>query len=68
MPRKKRLVVVEWIDGDTEDADEIFVFADSDDEAASIARKRWRLTIGAEWPHCRLIRTTVMTEKRMEAY
>jgi hypothetical protein len=71
MPRaglRKRLVILEWIDGKVEDCDEIFVFAETDDEAISIAKKRWRLTVGAEWPHCRLRRAYVMTKHAANTY
>jgi hypothetical protein len=71
MPRagfRKRLVILEWMDRDIEDCDEIFVFAEADDEAIAIAKKRWRLTIGAEWPHCRLKRAYVMTKSEVRAY
>jgi hypothetical protein len=65
---QKRLVIVEWTDGDIADCDEIFVFAFSDEDAERIARKRWRLTIGAEWPHCRLNRAYVMSKERLRGY
>jgi hypothetical protein len=66
--RRKRLVILEWIDGKVEDCDEIFIYADFDDEAKAIAKERWHRTIGAEWPHCRLRRAFVMTKHAVNAY
>ena len=59
-------VVLEWIDrADGEgDADEIRVSAPSEAEAISKARKEWRLTIGAEWPRCKLQRAWVLTQEK----
>lgn len=48
-----------WRDGDVEDADEVEVFAPDDAAAMSAARKTWRLTVGAKWPHCRIIAVEV---------
>jgi hypothetical protein len=36
------------------DADQITVCADSAESALEKARKKWRLTIGCEWPDCKL--------------
>ncbi len=51
--------VVIWRDGDVEDADEIELFAESDAAAASAARRSWRLTYGARYPHCRIVAVEV---------
>jgi hypothetical protein len=48
------MVVCEWENELTMDADEMTVFADSAESALDKARKKWRLTIGAEWPDCTL--------------
>lgn len=47
-------VVCEWENDLTMDADEMTVFADSAESALDKARKKWRLTIGAEWRDCKL--------------
>jgi hypothetical protein len=47
-------VVCEWENDLTMDADEITVRADSAESALQKARKKWRLTIGSEWPDCKL--------------
>jgi hypothetical protein len=47
-------VICEWESDLTIDADQISVYADSQESALEKARKKWRLTIGAEWPDCRL--------------
>ena len=54
LPVRNRIyrAVVIWADGDVEDADEITVLAQSEDEARREARKKWRLTVGAKWPKC----------------
>ena len=45
------------------DADEITVSADSEAEAIAKARKKWRLTFGAEWPHLKLSKSFILTKK-----
>lgn len=57
-------VIVDWTDGDTFDADEVVVFADSAAEAISKARSKWRMTVGAVWPHCRLDRVWILPPSR----
>ena len=52
MPRYR--AVCEWESDLTIDADEITVCADSAESALEKARKKWRMTIGAEWPDCKL--------------
>lgn len=59
-------VVLEWSDrrdGEA-DADEIWVSAASEHEAIAEGKKRWRLTIGAEWPSCRLTRAWVLNKEQ----
>lgn len=62
---RKYTVVCEWSDAGVEDADEVVVHADSAAEAIAKAKKKWRLTIGAEWPHCRLVRSFLLTPARI---
>lgn len=64
-------VVVEWADSgargghSVEDADEVVVYADTAAQAIDKARKKWRMTIGAEWTHCRLIRAFVLKPAKL---
>lgn len=44
------------------DADEITVSAESPAEAVAKARKQWRLTFGAQYPHLRLVETVILTK------
>lgn len=60
MAAKRWTVIVDWTDGDIFDADEVVVFADSSEEAISRARQKWRMTVGAVWPHCRLNRAWIL--------
>jgi hypothetical protein len=65
--RRRYAVVCEWTDTRDEsvlDADEIQVFAENAEEAARSARRQWRLTIGADWPSCRLERIWISTPAR----
>lgn len=57
-------VIVDWTDGEIFDADEVVVFADSAAEAISKARKKWRMTIGVKWPHCRPDRAWILSPSR----
>lgn len=66
MPRKRWIVCVDWIDGPVEDTDEVVVYAESASRARSLARQRWRLTKGAEWPNCRIQKIFVLTKKVIE--
>jgi len=70
---RKYTVICEWSDaGPTggyavEDADEVIVHADSAssaNEAIAKAKKKWRLTVGLEWPTCRLTNAYVLTAKK----
>lgn len=62
----KFVVIAEWTDGAVSDADEVTVFAGTPDEALAKAKSKWRLTIGAEWPHCRLSRCRLLTPEESE--
>ena len=57
-------VVCEWENDLTMDADEMTVFADSAESALDKARKKWRLTIGAEWPDCKLGQVFIVPSAR----
>jgi hypothetical protein len=66
---RKYTVVVEWSEqGGESDADEVAVFAESAAEAVVKARAKWRLTIGAEWPHCRLVRVWALTPAKSKSF
>lgn len=56
---RRYVCIIEWADGDVEDADEIRVWARSADEAVAAARGKWTATVGATWPHCRIDRIAV---------
>lgn len=61
---RKYTVVCEWgdvEDNDHMDADEIQVRATSAALAISKAKKKWRLTIGAEWPSLRIEKVWIKT-------
>lgn len=72
MERKNRYrVMCEWVDAtdnDHTDCDEVQVMAASAASAIAAARKKWRLTIGAEWPRCRLEKTWILTPSLMEGF
>jgi hypothetical protein len=50
------------------DADEVVVSANSAAEAVAKARRQWRLTFGAQWPHLKLKQAEVLTKKVLEKY
>ena len=68
MPRYT--VVCEWSDSgaSVEDADEIVVVTDTPALAVEKARKKWRMTIGAEWPKCRLTNAFVLTPAKLAEF
>jgi len=55
-------VVVGWKDGPVEDADEVLVVAVNAAGAASAARKKWRMTVGIDWPSCEITDVQVLTK------
>jgi hypothetical protein len=57
----KFVVIAEWTDGEVDDADEVVIVAATAQEALSKAKSKWRMTIGAEWPNCRLRRCRLLT-------
>lgn len=64
MAAKRWIVICDWTDGDIFDADEVVVYADSAAQAISKARQKWRMTVGAQWPQCRLDRAWILTPSR----
>ena len=60
---RKHVVIIDWDDRGVEDTDEIVVFADSPSQAISKAKEKWRLTIGAKWPHCRIVDSKILTRR-----
>ena len=65
MAARYRIVLIDWVDGDVSDTDEIRVYADSDHEAVSKAKQRWRMTIGSQWPHCRIEKAETLATARL---
>lgn len=63
MTRRKFTLAVHWDDRGIQDADEVVVYADSEEAAKSAARAKWRMTIGAQWPHLRVTEIVVLTPK-----
>jgi len=58
-------VICEWTGDVSMDADELIVSADSKESAIMKAKKKWRLTIGAEWPDARLGKVFILTPARL---
>jgi len=66
MAQRRHTVLIDWIDGDVEDADEITVFAENENEAVFKAKSNWRVTIGAQWPQCRITRARAMLNSEVK--
>lgn len=64
MPRKKWIVIIDWIDGDTSDADEFTVFAENAAEAKSKARARWEAMFPSQFPNCRIEKVWILTSAK----
>lgn len=64
MAKKRWSVIVDWTDGEVDDADEVIVFADSAAEAISRARQKWMMAVCAAWPDCRFNRAWILTPSR----
>lgn len=63
---RKFTVVIEWAGrADEFDADEIVVFADSGPAAVGKARRLWRETIGARWPHLKIVKAQAYTPRML---
>ena len=65
MAQRKFVVLVDWIDGDVEDSDEIVVFAEDAERAILSAKRKWKMSIGAQWPHCRIEQLKILTPGRL---
>lgn len=63
MPKTRRTVVIDWQDNDVTDSDELQVWAESDEEAMSAAKRKWRSDIGFQWPGCRIVKAFVVSAK-----
>lgn len=64
MAQKRWNVVIDWIDGMVTDSDEVAVYAETADAAISKARAKWRMTVGMQWPSCRIESAWVLTKDR----
>lgn len=60
-------VVIDWVDGETEDSDEIVVTAASAAGAVSKAKAEWRRTIGKQYPTCRMCGAWLVKPDRLDA-
>jgi hypothetical protein len=65
---RKHTVIIDWEDRGVEDADEIVVFADSAAQAVQKAKKKWRMTIGVRWPHCRIVAAKAYTRQELQKF
>jgi hypothetical protein len=65
MAQRKFVVLVDWIDGDVEDSDEIVVFAEDAERAILSAKRKWKMSIGAAWPHCRIVELKILPPSRL---
>jgi len=67
---RKHTVICEWSDSGpkggiaVEDNEQVVVHAESANEAIAKAKKKWRLTVGLEWPTCRLTNAYVLTARK----
>jgi len=68
MALKRRTVLIDWIDGDVSDSDEVVVVCQDDETAIAKAKAKWRMTIGAQWPHCRIQKAEVLTQARLRGF
>lgn len=65
MARQRFAIGISWDDRGVEDADILVVYADSSGKAKREARKKWRMAIGAEWPHCRVSDVWIFSPKKL---
>ena len=66
MRKKRWIVAVDWIDGAVEDTSEVCVYEESASLAVFAAKRKFRLTSGAQWPSCRIQRAFVLTDKAIQ--
>lgn len=58
--RTKWVVAIDWEDRGVIDTDEVVVYEATESEAICKASQKWRMTIGAEWPHCKLLKAWIL--------
>jgi hypothetical protein len=68
MALKRRIVLIDWVDGDISDSDEVVVVCQDDATAISRAKAKWRMTIGAQWPRCRITKAEILTQARLQGF
>jgi hypothetical protein len=68
MAAKRWIVVIDWVDGDVSDSDEVVVVCQDDETAISRAKAKWRMIIGAQWPHCRIKKVEILTPARLRSF
>lgn len=68
MARKTYRVIVDWKDGEVEDSDELIVYSDSAATAMRSARIVWTEANRAAWPHCRIIRAWILTDRVLSGF
>jgi len=61
MKGRRFTVVVEWRDGEVEDCDEVTVIATNRAGATSAAKKKWKKTVGRDYPTCVVLKTYAIT-------
>lgn len=64
--QRKHMLIIDWNDRGVEDSDEVVVFAQSDEEAERKGRAKWRMTIGAKWPHCRITKIKILRQNQVQ--
>lgn len=64
MAQKRWNVVIDWIDGMVTDSDQVAVYAETADAAISKARAKWRVTVGINWPNCKIQKAWILTKAR----
>jgi hypothetical protein len=68
------IAVIQWVDGGPDDdpstlnydADELRVFAATEEAARSLAGQIWSATKGANWPHSRIEHIQVIPQSRLQ--
>jgi len=64
MPKKKWIVIIDWIDSDVSDADEFTVFAENAAEAKAKARARWEAMFPPQFPNCKIEKVWILTSSK----
>lgn len=68
MAKRLRIVLIDWVDRDHFDTDEIRIYAESNASAIVAAKRKWRLTVGAAWPHCHIEKVEILTPERLREF